>query len=549
MATKPVFEIAQEQGVSTQELLTWLRAAGVATEKSSFSLVDEDRARQLISAGRTSAPSPEPQGPLVWPEWMQRTPRRQRAQVPGRKPPRAQEGPSRAFDQPAPTDQSPPAAGGPQAFVDRPSRAPERPAQTPDSPRPAPPRRPSHARERASEPQPRDRPRQAPQRSPASPPRGGPPAQPARPGPTDYWPESARPTQPARRTRPAPRADTAYEGARVDPALAPTGSSFERRRRLRQLRRARDAELAKPRGQLIARRRDGEIRALEASLGRGGADAMGGTCPNCGLHSRRARHCQACGHALPGARMAAVRSMSIPAVIAAVVLIAGAFLLGGIRTGREKTRRVDAAPVAVPAYKNVVATARRRNVPIYLGQGDPSPLQTLSSPNADGAPLVFRVKQHVGSWLEVDLPTRPNGSTGWIRASNVTLTGHDYRMEIDLGSHRLTVWNGPRQVARVSVGVGQAVTPTPSGRYYITELLKQPEAGGIYGPWAFGLSAHSDVLDEFAGADGILGIHGTDYPRGIGTDVSHGCIRMSNAHITRLAHKVPVGTPVDITRV
>lgn len=240
--------------------------------------------------------------------------------------------------------------------------------------------------------------------------------------------------------------------------------------------------------------------------------------------------------------------MSIPAAIAAVVLIAGAFLLGGIRTGRENTRRVDAVAVAAPAFKNVVATARGRDVPIYLGQGDTKALQTLSSPNADGAPLVFLVRQHVGSWLEVDLPTRPNGSTGWIRASDITLTGHDYRMQIDLGTHRLTVWNGSRQVARVSVGVGQAVTPTPSGRYYITELLKQPDATGLYGPWAFGLSAHSDVLNEFAGADGILGIHGTDNPAGIGTNVSHGCIRMSNAHITRLARKVPVGTPVDITR-
>lgn len=327
--------------------------------------------------------------------------------------------------------------------------------------------------------------------------------------------------------------------------------SFAQQRRLGELRRLREADLVKPGGHLLARRHDAEIQALEASMGSRGTEGIGGTCPNCGLHSRRTRYCQACGHSLPGqsrVRSATVRAMSIPAAIAAVVLIAGAFLLGGIRTGREKTRRVDAVAVAAPAFKNVVATARRPSLPIYLERGDTNALQTLSNPNADGAPLVFLVKQHVGPWLEVDLPTRPNGSTGWIRASDVTLTGHDYRMEIDLGSHRLTVWNGAQRLARVPVGVGRAVTPTPSGQYYITELLKQPDAAGLYGPWAFGLSAHSDVLDEFAGADGILGIHGTDFPEGIGTDVSHGCIRMSNAHITRLAHEVPVGTPVEITR-
>jgi lipoprotein-anchoring transpeptidase ErfK/SrfK len=56
------------------------------------------------------------------------------------------------------------------------------------------------------------------------------------------------------------------------------------------------------------------------------------------------------------------------------------------------------------------------------------------------------------------------------------------------------------------------------------------------------------VLNEFAGRDGVLGVHGTNFPQGIGTDVSHGCIRMSNQAVTKLAHILPVGTPVRITR-
>ena len=98
------------------------------------------------------------------------------------------------------------------------------------------------------------------------------------------------------------------------------------------------------------------------------------------------------------------------------------------------------------------------------------------------------------------------------------------------------------------MGVGRAVTPTPSGLYYVTELLKQPDPTGLYGPYAFGLSAHSDVLHEFAGRNGILGLHGTNFPQGIGTDVSHGCLRVSNRVILKLAHLLPVGTPVRITR-
>jgi lipoprotein-anchoring transpeptidase ErfK/SrfK len=185
----------------------------------------------------------------------------------------------------------------------------------------------------------------------------------------------------------------------------------------------------------------------------------------------------------------------------------------------------------------------------YTIRGANYPFLHLDNPNIDGAPLVFLVKRDTGKWLQVYLPTRPNGSTGWIKRSRVKLTGHSYRVQIDLTNHRLTAWNGARAILHTNVGVGRAVTPTPAGLYYITELLKQPDPTGAYGPWAFGLSAHSDVLHEFAGRDGILGLHGTNYPQGIGTDVSHGCIRMSNAAITKLAHTLPVGTPVRIVRV
>jgi lipoprotein-anchoring transpeptidase ErfK/SrfK len=62
------------------------------------------------------------------------------------------------------------------------------------------------------------------------------------------------------------------------------------------------------------------------------------------------------------------------------------------------------------------------------------------------------------------------------------------------------------------------------------------------------LSAYSTVLTTFAGANGQVGIHGTNQASKIGTDVSHGCIRLDNATITGLAKRVPRGTPVDIRR-
>ncbi len=43
-----------------------------------------------------------------------------------------------------------------------------------------------------------------------------------------------------------------------------------------------------------------------------------------------------------------------------------------------------------------------------------------------------------------------------------------------------------------------------------------------------------------------MGLHGTDAPHGLGTDISHGCIRVANDVITELAGQLPLGTPVDI---
>jgi lipoprotein-anchoring transpeptidase ErfK/SrfK len=99
------------------------------------------------------------------------------------------------------------------------------------------------------------------------------------------------------------------------------------------------------------------------------------------------------------------------------------------------------------------------------------------------------------------------------------------------------------------IGVGRAVTPTPTGTYFITELLKQPDPAGPYGPFAYGLSAYSGVLSHFGrGGNGQIGIHGTDEPQFVGTNVSHGCIRLRNPDILWLRQRLPLGTPVSISR-
>jgi lipoprotein-anchoring transpeptidase ErfK/SrfK len=193
-----------------------------------------------------------------------------------------------------------------------------------------------------------------------------------------------------------------------------------------------------------------------------------------------------------------------------------------------------------------VAEATGEAVDVFDRRGDEEPSRALENPTEVGAPLVFLVERRRSDWLKVLLPVRPNGSTGWIRSDQVRLTEHDFRIEVYLNRHRLRVYEGPEILLKTAIAVGTRDTPTPGGRYYIKELLQPPDPTGPYGTYAYGLSGFSNVLESFAGGDGVIGIHGTNDPSLIGQDVSHGCIRMTNSAIESLVPVLPLGTPVEI---
>jgi len=80
----------------------------------------------------------------------------------------------------------------------------------------------------------------------------------------------------------------------------------------------------------------------------------------------------------------------------------------------------------------------------------------------------------------------------------------------------------------------------------VTDKLATGDDGGAYGPFALGLSGHSDTLSEFAGGKGQIGLHGTNDPGSLGGAVSHGCVRVPKEVIRALADQLPLGTPVEI---
>ncbi len=147
-------------------------------------------------------------------------------------------------------------------------------------------------------------------------------------------------------------------------------------------------------------------------------------------------------------------------------------------------------------------------------------------------------------WLRVTLPALPNGRSGWLpRRALGAYEISRHRLIVDLARQRLTLMRRGRMVLQVPVGVGRVRWPTPRGTFLIRSRLER-YASPEYGPVAFGTSARSPTLTDWP-AGGYIGIHGTDRPDLIPGRVSHGCVRLRNDDILRLARLMPIGTPVE----
>jgi lipoprotein-anchoring transpeptidase ErfK/SrfK len=218
-------------------------------------------------------------------------------------------------------------------------------------------------------------------------------------------------------------------------------------------------------------------------------------------------------------------------------------------TGPVHRKAAHVATEKLPRGSSLVAIGRTRRLAVYRTPGGRRPFLSLGAKTQHGEPATYLVKRTTGSWARIALPRRPNGSAGWVRRSDVKLLLDYYRLKIDLTARRLILFFRGRVERRIPIGVGKALTPTPTGVYFVVELLKVADPRGPYGPYAFGLSAYSTVLTHFgAGGKGEIGLHGTNEPQFLGEDVSHGCIRISNENVIRLAKILPLGTPVEITR-
>jgi lipoprotein-anchoring transpeptidase ErfK/SrfK len=254
------------------------------------------------------------------------------------------------------------------------------------------------------------------------------------------------------------------------------------------------------------------------------------------------------------------------AVVAVLLLAVGVFegygLVFGSSTKHHAAKSVAAStptatPTATPSdlpaptetatpvpVSSTVATAQGE---LIVARTEPNAkakvIQNLSPHNLIGQDTPFLVVGSQPGWWQVQLPVRPNGTTGWVAASQVaTSTVSDY-LVATLSSYRLDHYRGGKLVDSFPIGVGVPATPTPTGTFYIWAIQDAP--GPPYDPAILALSAFSPTLSNWP-YGGIVGVHGWQDPSVEGKQISNGCLRMHPADVTKLELNLPLGTPIQI---
>lgn len=170
----------------------------------------------------------------------------------------------------------------------------------------------------------------------------------------------------------------------------------------------------------------------------------------------------------------------------------------------------------------------------------------LGSRTEFGSRRALSVAVRRGPWLGVRTSELGNGRLGWIhtRARGISYAWTAVRLEIDLSRRELRLHRGNR-VTRLPVSTGRASSPTPIGRFSVTDKLPGARFSPVYGCCILALSGRQPhVPAGWRGGD-RLAIHGSPGD-GVGGAVSAGCLHARRGDLQLLMRTVPLGAPVVI---
>jgi hypothetical protein len=141
------------------------------------------------------------------------------------------------------------------------------------------------------------------------------------------------------------------------------------------------------------------------------------------------------------------------------------------------------------------------------------------------------------------LPSKPDGSTGWVTDMALDRAYTPYLFRVHLRFLTVELFKGSQRLDKWTVGIGKQSVPTPSGRTFLPGSTS--DTAQLYSPVILPLGAHSPTLDSFSGGPGTVTIHTWPTANVFGTRPSDGCIRVPRDALHQLT-QVPLRTLVLI---
>lgn len=177
-------------------------------------------------------------------------------------------------------------------------------------------------------------------------------------------------------------------------------------------------------------------------------------------------------------------------------------------------------------------------------------VERLSSRTSYGSPQTLAVvRSRYGRWLAVSTPELGNGRLAWVdaRVGGLRFARTRLELDVDLSQRLVVLRRGSQVLRRLVVGVGRPGSPTPTGRFSVTDKLSGPAYSAYYGCCILALSARSPHAIQGWNGGNRIAIHSTPEVSSIGEAVSHGCLRLTLAEGRWLLGHVPLGTPTLIS--
>jgi L,D-transpeptidase catalytic domain len=202
-----------------------------------------------------------------------------------------------------------------------------------------------------------------------------------------------------------------------------------------------------------------------------------------------------------------------------------------------------AQPVVRPVEPFVAASPRTASLVLRERPGGKA-LATIGARTEFGSPETVGVAATRGAWVGVISTSLPNGVIGWVPRRDLKLRTVDWSIEISLSTRLLVLRHDGDVVRRATVGIGAASSPTPVGRYVVTDHINPGAQASVYGCCILALSGHQPhpPAGWNPSRDWRLAIHG-----GATGAVSAGCIHADTATLSYLMRRTPLGTPVTVT--